>query len=214
LQSIISSRGTTTRYAGHNITFFFVGCGKNIRIPNPTIIKKLNSGKITDIVDIGGGGALNPKLKRGDLILSCEDIPSDTFKPLIVKRREEIRNIVQALAKREKRHFFEEKILTSTKLIASKKERIALYEQTRCSIVQMEHCWFLRALQEAMASDAFNELYITHLEIVSDVVLQNDSVINNALELFHGLNYCVLRNQHYLGNVKSEFLRLWLNNGI
>jgi purine-nucleoside phosphorylase len=213
LQSIISSRGTTAHYAGHDITFFFVGCGKNIRIPNPTIIKKLNSGKITDIVDIGGGGALNPKLKRGDLILSCGDIPSDTLKPLKVKRREEIRNTVQALAKREKRHFFEEKILTSTKLIASKKERIALYEQTRCSIVQMEHCWFLRALQEAMVSDAFNELYITHMEIVSDVVLQEDTIINNALELFHGFNYCVLRNQHYLGNVKSKFLKLWLNNG-
>jgi hypothetical protein len=62
LQSIISSRGVTTHYAGHEITFFFVGCGK------------------------------------------------------------EIRNIVQTLAKKEKRHFFEEKILTSTKLIASKEE--------------------------------------------------------------------------------------------
>jgi hypothetical protein len=77
----------------------------------------------------------------------------------------------------------------------------------------MEHCWFLRALQEAMVSDAFNELYITHMEIVSDVVLQEDTIINNALELFHGFNYCVLRNQHYLGNVKSKFLKLWLNNG-
>lgn len=214
LQSIISRRGTTTRYAGYDITFFFVGCGRKIRIPNSTIIEKLNSGEITDIVDIGGGGALNPKLKRGDLILSCGDIPSDTLKPLKVKRREEIRSVVQALAERGKRHFFEEKILTSTKLITSKKERIALYEQTRCSIVQMEHCWFIRALQKAMTSDAFNELYVTHMEIVSDVVVQEDTVINNALELFHGINYCVLRNQHYLGNLKSEFLKLWLNNGV
>ncbi|UCG04868.1 MAG: hypothetical protein JSV83_13155 [Desulfobacterales bacterium] len=214
LQSIMSSRGSTTHYAGHDITFFFVGCGKRIRIPNPTIMEKLNSGKITDIVDIGGGGALDPKLKRGDLILSSVDIPSDTLKPLKVKRRKEIRNIVQTLAKREKRDFFEKKILTSTKLVASKKERIAWYEQTRCSIVQMEHCWFLRALQKAMESDAFNELYITHMEIVSDVVLQKDTFINNALELFHGINYCVLRNQYYLGNVKSEFLKLWLISGI
>jgi purine-nucleoside phosphorylase len=214
LQSIISSRGVTTHYAGHEITFFFVGCGKKIRIPNPTIIEKLNLGKITDIVDVGGGGALDPKLKRGDLILSSGDIPFDTLKQLKVKRRKEIGNIVQTLAKKEKRNFFEEKILTSTKLIASKEERIALYKQTRCSMVQMEHCWFLRALQKAMASDSFNELYITHIEIVSDVVLQNHTFINCALEFFHGINYCVLRNQHYLGNIKSEFLKLWLNNGI
>ena len=213
LQSIISSRGTTTHYAGHDITFFFVGCGKKIRIPHPTIIEKLNSGKITDIVDIGGGGALDPKLKRGDLILSSEEIPSDTLQPLKIKRRTEIKDIAQTLANEKKRRFFEKKILTSVKLIASRKERIALYEQTRCSIVQMEHCWFLRALQKAMESDSFNELYITHMEIVSDVVLQKDTVINNALEFFHGINYCVLRNQHYLGKIKSEFLKIWLNKG-
>jgi purine-nucleoside phosphorylase len=213
LQSIISSRGTTTHYAGHDITFFFVGCGKKIRIPHPTIIEKLNSGKITDIVDIGGGGALDPKLKRGDLILSSEEIPFDTLQPLKIKRRTEIKDIAQTLANEEKRRFFEKKILTSAKLIASKEERIALYKKTRCSIVQMEHCWFLRALQKAMASNSFNELYITHIEIVSDVVPQNHTFINYAMEFFHGINYCVLRNQHYLGKVKSEFLKLWLNNG-
>ena len=154
LQSILSSRGTTTHYAGHYITFFFVGCGKKIRIPHPSIIEKLNSGKITDIVDIGAGGALNPKLKRGDLILSSEEIPFDTLQPLKIKKRTEIKDIVQRLANEEKRRFFEEKILTSTKLIASKKKRIALYKKTQCSIVQMEHCWFLRALQEAMASNS------------------------------------------------------------
>ena len=214
LQSIISSRGATTHYAGHDITFFFVGCGKKIRLPHPTIIEKLNSGKITDIVDIGGGGALNPKLKRGDLILSSEEIPFDTLQPLKVKKRTEIKDIAQTLANEENRRFFEKRILTSAKLIASRKERIALYKKTRCSIVQMEHCWFLRALQKAMASDAFNELYVTHMEIVSDVVVIEDTFINNAMELFHGINYCVLRNQHYLGNLKSEFLKLWLNNGV
>lgn len=210
LQSIISSRGATTHYAGHDITFLFLGYGKKQRIPHPTIIEKLNSGKITDIVDIGGGGALDPTLKRGDLILSAEDIPFDTLQPLKVRRRKEIRNIVQTLANKKQRRFFERNILTSSKIIASKEERIALYNQTQCSITQMEHCWFLQALQNVMAPQSFSNLYITHIEIVADVVQQRDAFLSNFLELFHGINYCILLNQHYIGKVKSDFLKLWL----
>jgi purine-nucleoside phosphorylase len=212
LQSIISSRGATTHYAGHDITFLFLGYGKKQRMPHQTIIEKLNLGKITDIVDIGGGGALDPTLKRGDLILSAEDIPFDTLQPLKVRRRKEIQNIVQALANKKQRRFFERKILTSAKIIASKKERIALYNQTQCSIVQMEHCWFLQALQNVMEPQSFSNLYITHIEIVADVVQQRNAFLNNFLELFHGINYCILLNQHYIGKVKSDFLKLWLKS--
>jgi len=213
LQSIVSSKGVTTHYAGHDITFLFLGYGKKLRMPHPTIIEKLNLGKITDIVDIGGGGALDPTLKRGDLILSAEDIPFDTLQPLKVRRRKEIQNIVQIIANKQQRRFFERKILTSAKIIASKKERIALYEQTQCSIVQMEHCWFLRSLQNVMDAQSFSELYITHIEIVADVVQQRNIFLNNFFELFHGINYCILCNQHYIGKVKSEFLKLWLKSG-
>ena len=210
LQSIISSRGATTHYAGHDITFLFLGYGKKQRIPHPTIIEKLNSGKITDIVDIGGGGALDPTLKRGDLILSAEDIPIDTLQPLKVRRRKEIPNIVQTLAHKKQRRFFEGKILTSAKIIASKEERIALYNRTKCSIAQMEHCWFLQTLQNVMEPQPFSNLYITHIESVADVVQQRDVFLNNFLELLHGINYCILLNQHYLGKIKSDFLKLWL----
>ena len=212
LQSIISSRGATTHYAGHDITFLFLGYGKKQRIPHPTIIEKLNSGKITDIVDIGGGGALDPTLKRGDLILSVEDIFFDTLQPVKVRRRKEIQNIVQTLANKKQRRFFERKILTSAKIIASKEERIALYNQTKCSIVQMEHCWFLQELQNVMEPRAFSNLYITHIEIVADVVQQRGAFLNNFLELFYGINYCILLNQHYIGKVKSDFLKLWLKS--
>jgi len=212
LQSIISNRGATTRYAGHDITFLFLGYGKRQRIPHPTIIEKLNLGKITDIVDIGAGGALDPTLKRGDLILSVEDIPVDTLQPLKVRRRKEVQNIVRILANKKQGRFFERKILTSSKIIASKEERITLYNQTQCSIVQMEHCWFLRALQNMMEPQTFSKLYITHIEIVADVVQQGDAFLNNLLELFHGINYCILFNQHNLGKVKSDFLKLWLKS--
>ena len=212
LQSIISSRGATTHYKGHDITFLFPGYGKKQRLPHPTIIEKLNSGKITDIVNIGGGGALDPTLKRGDLILSVEDISLDTLRPLKVRRRKEIQNIVQTLANKKQRRFFERKILTSAKIIASQEERIALYNQTKCSIVQMEHCWFLQALQNVMEPQSFSNLYITHIEIVADVVQQRGAFLNNFLELFHGINYCILLNQHYIGKVKSDFLKLWLKS--
>jgi purine-nucleoside phosphorylase len=212
LQSIISSTGATTHYAGHDITFLFLGFGKKQRMLHPTIIEKLNSGKITDIVDIGGGGALDPTLKRGDLILSVEDISLDTLQSLKVKRRKEIQNIVQTLANKNQKRFFERRILTSAKIIASKEERIALYNQTKCSIVQMEHCWFLQAVQNAMEPESFSNLYITHIEVVADVVQQRNAFLNNFLELFHGINYCILFNQHYLGKFKSDFLKLWLKN--
>ncbi|MBN1466379.1 hypothetical protein JXA02_11490 [candidate division KSB1 bacterium] len=210
LQSIVSSRGVTTHYAGHDITFLFPGYGKRQRIPHPAIIEELNSGRITDIVDIGAGGALDPTLKRGDLILSIDDIPFDTLQPLKVKRRKEVKDIVQILANKKQRHFFEGKILTSARIVTSKEERISLYEKTQCSIVQMEHCWFLRALQNVMRPQSFSELCVTHIEIVADVVQQKNTFLANFIEFVHGINYCILRNQHNIGQVKSDFLKLWL----
>ena len=109
LQSIISNRGATIHYSGHDITFLFLGYGKKQRKPHPTIIEKLNAGIITDIVDIGGGGALDPTLKRGDFILSSEDIPFDTLKPFKLRRRKEIRDIIKHLQTRTRDAFLKEK---------------------------------------------------------------------------------------------------------
>jgi hypothetical protein len=214
LQSIISGKGATTRYAGHDITFVFLGYGKKLRRLHPAILDKLNAGTITDIVDIGGGGALDPGLQRGDLILSSEDILYDTLHPVKARRRKGMQTVVQALAQKEQRNFFVAKILTSAHIVASKKERLALYTQTQCAIVQMEHCWFLQDLQKIMKPQAFNALYMTHLEVVADVVPQHDTWFHHAIEYLYGIMYCLIRNQHYIGHVKSEFLKLWLNNMI
>ncbi|MDY6987643.1 MAG: hypothetical protein SWQ30_06240 [Thermodesulfobacteriota bacterium] len=161
-------------------------------------------------MDIGAGGALDPTLKRGDLILSVEDIPFDTLQPLKIRRRQEIQNIIQTLANKKQKRLFKRKILTSAEIITSKEERITLHDQTQCSIVQMEHCWFLRALQNVMERQSFSNLYITHIQIVADVVQQGNAFLNNLLELFQGINYCILFNQHNIGKVKSDFLKLWL----
>ena len=212
LQSILSSKGATARYAGHDITFVFLGYGKKLRRLHPAILDKLNAGTITDIVDIGGGGALDPRLQRGDLILSSEDILYDTIQPFKVRRRKGMQSVVQTLAQKKQRHFFEAKILTSAHIVASKKERLALYTQTQCAIVQMEHCWFLQVLQKSLKPQAFNALHVTHLEIVADVVPQHDTWFHQAIEYFYGILYCLIRNEHYIGHIKSEFLKLWLDN--
>jgi purine-nucleoside phosphorylase len=211
-QSILSSKGATTHYAGHDITFVFLGYGKKLRRLHPAILDKLNAGTITDIVDIGGGGALDPRLQRGDLILSSEDILYDTLQPFKVRRRKGMPTVAQTLAHKEQRHFFKAKILTSAHTVVSKKERLALYTQTQCAIVQMEHCWFLQVLQKSIEPQAFSALHMTHLEIVADVVPQRDTWFHHAIEYFYGILYCLIRNEHYIGHVKSEFLKLWLNN--
>ncbi len=61
-----------------------------------------------------------------------------------------------------------------------------------------------------MKPHSFDELYITHIGIVADIVQPRNTFIDNTLELFYGIKYCIVRNQHYIGKVKSEFLKLWL----
>ena len=204
------SRGATTNYAGHDITFLVPGYGKFQRLPHPTIIEKLDSGQITDIVDIGGSGALDPALRRGDLILSVGDIPFDTLEPLLVKRRQGISQIVQAIANQRKRRFFESNILTSHEIIASKKKRAVVHKKTKCAVVQMEHCWFLQILKNIMRPQSFDRLYVTHIEVVADAVPKRDSAMQHFTELCHGFDYCLLRNQQNIGTIKSDFLKLWL----
>lgn len=186
------------------------GYGKLQRIPHPSIIEKLNSGQITDIVDIGGGGALDPALKRGDLILSAGDILFDSLQPIPVHRRQEMPQIVQAIADRRKRRFFEGNILTSHKIIASKEKRAKVHETTKCAVVQMEHCWFLRALENIMCPRSFSRLYVTHIEIVADIVPKRDTIGQQFWEMCYGVDYCFLRNQQNIGPIKSDFLEFWL----
>ena len=210
LKSIIRSKGVTIAHGRHNITFLFPGIGKLQKSPSQNIIDRINSGLITDIIDIGGGGALDPDLKRGDLVLSCEDIPHDTKMQTKVKRRPDMKDIVQRLAEQYNSRFYEGKILTSSHLVMEKEKRKYLHELTGCFIVQMEHCWFVRKIQRYVDPTAFKNLCFTHVEVVSDEVPKNDSLSNRILELYYIFNYCFVFNQNYLGNIKRDFLKLCL----
>ncbi len=213
LRSWSDSRGASVHFMGRGITFFFPGCGKRLRTPHPSIIEKLDSGRITDIVDIGGGGALDPNLKRGDLVLSAGDVLQGSSRPMKVGKRKEMKTIVGTLAARNKRAFYERKILTSEKVIASRKKRIELLEKTGCSVVQMEHCRFIRLLKKAMAPGSFRNVRVTHVEIVADVAPRGDRFIHKGSEIFRGVVFCILRNQHHIGKIKKAFLELWLKDG-
>lgn len=211
-QSLANNKGITARYGNHNITFLFPGIGKKQKIPHKSLIHRINSGLITDIVDIGGGGALDPQLKRGDIILSSNDVPADTMEPIKVKRRKEIKNIIKNIADKRESRFYERNILTSTKLVGKRDTRLNLLYKTQCSVVQMEHCWFLRSLATRMSSQSLDSVYVTHIEVVTDEVPADQSFLASTKELYFGLTYCLLFNNKYLGTIKNDFLKTWLNN--
>lgn len=210
VRSFADPRGAISCLAGHEITFFFPGYGRKIRTPHPALITKLNSGQITDIVDIGGGGALDPELQRGDFVLSTGEILSDSLQPLTLQRRDEVRAVAKQLAQKHEARFFEGTIFTSAAIIGSRSARLRLREQTGCAVVQMEHAWFLQALQQVMNPQAFRKLYVTHLEIVIDPVPRGDGWREGVGQFFRAMDYCVLRNQQHLGKLKAEFLKWWL----
>ena len=212
LKSIIRSEGVTIAYGRHNITFLFPGIGKLQKSPSQNIVERINSGMITDILDIGAGGALDQSLKRGDLVLSYEDIPEDTKIPIKVKRRPESKDIVQKLAEQYNSRFYEGKILTIPHAVTKRLQRKYLHNLTDCSIVQMEHCWFIRSIKRLVDSKAFKNLYFTHVEVVSDEVPKDDSLSNWILEIYNTFKYCLIFNQNFLGNIKRDFLNSWLSN--
>jgi len=210
LKSIVGSEGVTIAYGRHNITFLFPGLGKLQKSPSPNIIDRINSGLITDVIDIGGGGALDQALKRGDFVLSCEDIPHDTKIPTKVKRRPGMKDIVQKLAEQYNSRLYEGKILTCPHVVMSREKRKYLHDLTGCSIVQMEHCWFVRRLEKYVDSTTFKNIYFTHVEVVSDEVPKNDSLSKRIFELYYAFKYCCVYNQNSLGNIKIDFLKLFL----
>lgn len=210
IRSIFSGSGATIQFAGHDITFLFTGFGEKLRTPHPVIVDKINSGSISDIVDVGAGGALDPNLQRGDIVLSTDDYYLNNSQPLEVKRREDVSGVISTVAAQYGRHFIEGKILTSPRIIGSREERISLFERTRCSIVQMEHYSFIESLQKVMNPEKVSTVYTTHIEIVSDVVPDRDTFPQKFKEFVYGIDYCVLRNDKHIGRIKSSFLEMWL----
>jgi purine-nucleoside phosphorylase len=210
IKSRTDPRGTTVTWSGRRITFYMPGVGTRLRRPHPDLISRINTGQISDIVDVGGAGALDPRLKRGDIVLSSRDICIGNSQPLPIKRRAEIEELLATLVQRRQVDFHIGWILTHHELVLSRIRRLELFQETGCSVVQMEHGWFLRALQQWVHPKAFAALHATHVEMVSDAVPKSGNALSALIEFWHGINTCVLSNQRYLGCLKSEILELWL----
>jgi purine-nucleoside phosphorylase len=199
--------GAEVIYNNRKVTFFYPGYGQRIRKIPDSIVSRINRGEITDIVDIGAGGALNPQLQIGDLVLSTEDYSIDG-EALRVKRRPEAEQIAKKLADDRGLGFYKGKILTTRDIVHGREERLRLHEELECAVVQMEHFWFANALKKAVSREAYDNLYFTHIELISDEVpVENPNRIKGVYDFLRALDFCVFRNQKHIGEVKSEFLR-------
>jgi hypothetical protein len=210
LRSWLGSDGAILALGGHEVTFFYPGLGRRLRRPGGGILQKLVSGEITDIVDVGGGGALDPALRRGELVLGSVDVASDTPAPLPLRRRPEMPGLVEALARQLGVGYRRAPLLTHDRGVFSRRERLRVRSETGCSVVQIEHAWFLRLLQQLIGPKRFARLCVTHVEVVADIVPPTDSWFSSVFELLQALLRCFFFSQRYLGGVKSAFLRSWL----
>lgn len=200
----------TTNFNDHNITFFFPWYGQNIRRISDEIINGINSGTITDIVDIGWWWALDPHLKLWDFVFSEWDITPEFWEPISLNSRLEAKEIFKKIAEDAGRKFTTSKILTTKKIIRHKGDRLELFKKTWAKIVQMEHYWFISQIKSRVTPEAFARLHINHLEIVSDEVPSTTSFFQSLWWIIKAINYCVISNQKYIWVFKTKFLNEFL----
>ncbi len=197
---------------GHKVVFLFPGLGKKIRKIPSTIVAAIDSGEISDVVDFGATGALDPGLRVGDMVLSEGEVCCNGSKPFPRRcRNAKAREILQSIAIERRRKLWEGKILTSDKVVARASERIDWLYKTEAIAVQMEHFWFVQKLQQAVTQQAFDALYFTHVELIADEVPQGNATLFEKLRaIFKALDICVFRNDFHLGRLKLRFLQEFL----
>ncbi|MBN1836407.1 MAG: hypothetical protein JW820_11190 [Spirochaetales bacterium] len=152
------------------IACFWIGFGTRVRVPGAGLLGRLRDGTIREVVDIGCAGALDPSMRRGDLVLSSDDVPVDTGKPLRLVRNPDARSIAGKVAEAWGVTLAVAPILTHERAVLSREERLALFERTGCAAVQMEHAWFLRLLEQLVPAAIFGSLRFTHLVLITDSV--------------------------------------------
>jgi hypothetical protein len=170
LRAVLAPDGFCGRVGERAITCFWIGLGRRVRTPGRILCEKLRGGTISEIVDIGCVGALDPSLRRGDLVLSSSDVAFDGGVPPAVIRRPELRSLFRGLAASRGTDFRRAPILTHERMINSREERIELFKRTGCIAVQMEHVWFLVLLQSILSDCSFDRIRVTHLGMITDAV--------------------------------------------
>lgn len=175
LGAVFAAEGIHGRVGERSITSFWIGLGRGVRLPGGELLERLRQGAIEEIVDIGCAGALDPALKRGDLVLSSDDLTFDAALPLGVHRRAGLGSLLQEVAACRDAVLKVAPILTHERFISDRNTRIELFERTGCAAVQMEHAWFLQRLQALLPAHRFEQLRVTHLVLITDAVPLSNS---------------------------------------
>jgi hypothetical protein len=208
----VFGNGQTEVIRWHKVIFFFPGYGNHTRRIPDDIVRGINSGEISDIVDFGAGGALNPALKVGDLFLSEGEVCCNGSE-LLTKTRPGTEQIVRRMARDLGRNFHKGKILTADKIVSSRSERLKYFEELNAGVVQMEHYWFVDMLKRIVDPKAFEDLHFTHIELVADEVPKDSAfLLEGIIAFFRALVMCVFRNDYYLGRLKVRFLSDFLSD--
>jgi purine-nucleoside phosphorylase len=181
-----------------------------VRVPGRQLLERIREGAISEIVDIGCAGALDPGLRRGDLVLSSQDIAFDDAVPVAVHRRPELRSPLQAVAARRGVVLQVAPILTHERFIASRAERIELFERTSCAAVQMEHAWFLQLLKPLLTADRYEKIRITHLVLITDAVPRGTGRMAAARSTWDALSgYAFTGGSAGMMSLRREVLSSW-----
>jgi hypothetical protein len=210
LLAVFGADGASGSLGGCPVTCFWVGFGRKVRAPGPGLLERLRGGAVADILDIGCAGALDPSLRRGDLVLSSADIPFDTGTPLELRRRPEMRGIARALADRRGTALRAEPILTHERAVLAREARLKLFEQTGCAAVQMEHVWFLRLLQSLLPEPVFRALRVTHLGLITDAVPEAKTRWGTERSAWDAIRGYAAAGSGGIVSLRREFLMRWL----
>jgi hypothetical protein len=200
--------GTSFRLGPHLITVFWIGFGRRPRSPGEILLERLRSGSFTDVVDIGIAGALDPALRRGDLVLSTLEIPFDRSESLRLCRRAELRWVALSLARERGVALSRAAVLTHERPLLSRQDRLAWFERTGCAAVQMEHAWGLQLLRSLLPAPVFSGLCFTHLVMISDAVPAGEGWLP---ELYSGAQALgAYLYQRGIRRLRRDFLHRWL----
>jgi purine-nucleoside phosphorylase len=175
LAAVFAREGFRGRIGERNITCFWIGMGRRVRVPGRKLLERIRSGAITEIIDIGCAGALDSGLGRGDLVLSSDDIAFDSDVPVAVSRRPELEFILQEVAADRGVTLRRAPILTHERFVSSRADRIELFERTGCFAVQMEHVWFLQLLQSLLPDRTLDIIRFTQIVLITDAVPSSGS---------------------------------------
>ncbi|UCF97045.1 MAG: hypothetical protein JSV89_17995 [Spirochaetaceae bacterium] len=210
LAAVFASNGFCGWVGERRITCFWIGMGRGVRVPGEELLDRMRSGRIVEILDIGCAGALDPSLRRGDLVLGSDDIAFDSGMPMAVRRHPGLQTLMQEGAASRGVSFRRAPILTHERFISSREERVELFERTGCVAVQMEQVWFLQRLQALVSAGSLEKIRITHLVLITDTVPQSSSRLTAAHSAWDALTgYVFPGGKGRIASLRSELLSRW-----